>query len=203
MTNEPTRGLTRKGMATRQRIVDAAAELIYERGVRETNNEALRQVTGVSGSQLSHYFPNKEDLIRAVISHRADSMRGLDTEPPRGPFDNLEAFENWAEDYITNPKVIQGGCSFGSLASEVLKSDPNLRDAIAEGFASWAQDFRSGLEAMQAAGRLNQDADTEQLTHVLMSAFQGGMLLAQAQRDVAPLRDALLSAVGLIRAASS
>lgn len=190
-------------MATRQRIVDAAAELIYERGVRETNNEALRQATGVSGSQLSHYFPNKEDLIRAVISRRAASMRGLDTQPPRGPFDNLEAFENWAASYITNPEVVQRGCSFGSLASEVLKSEPNLRGAIAEGFASWAQDFRSGLEAMQAAGRLSRDADPEQLTHVLMSAFQGGMLLAQAQRDIAPLRDALLSAVGLIRAAGS
>src|ERR1700753_344357 len=109
--------LTPKGRATRARIVDAAAELIYEHGVKETNNEMVRQAAGVSGSQLQHYFPAKEDLVRAVIAKRADSMRGRDRSPARGPFDSVAAFERWAEDYIADPGVIHGGCSFGSLAS--------------------------------------------------------------------------------------
>ena len=52
--------LTAKGKATRARILEHAAELIYTKGVHATNNEQLRRAAGVSGSQLNHYFPSKE-----------------------------------------------------------------------------------------------------------------------------------------------
>jgi AcrR family transcriptional regulator len=38
----------------RQKIIEAAADLIYERGVAGTNNELVRKAAGISGSQLSH-----------------------------------------------------------------------------------------------------------------------------------------------------
>jgi AcrR family transcriptional regulator len=200
--DQPTR-LTPKGRATRERIVDAAAELIYDHGVKETNNEMVRRAAGVSGSQLSHYFPDKEQLVRAVIARRADSMMGRDDTPPRGSLDSIDALEDWAERYIANPAVIRGGCSFGSLTSEVLKSEPNLHDAIADGFARWGQEFRDGLRTMRDDGTLAKDADIDRLAHVLMAAFQGGMLLTQATRDNALLRDALRHAVDSVRAAAA
>ena len=52
-------GLTPKGERTRGRIVDAAARLIYERGVAGTTLENIRSAAGVSGSQLSHYFTKR------------------------------------------------------------------------------------------------------------------------------------------------
>jgi TetR/AcrR family transcriptional regulator, transcriptional repressor for nem operon len=161
----------------------------------------VRRAAGASGSQLSHYFPDKEELVRAVITRRADSMRGRDGSPPRGPLDSIEAIEQWAEDYIANPAIWQSGCSFGSLSSEILKSEPNLHEAIANGFAVWIEDFRSGLETMKAKGELRPDSDPEQLAHTLTAAFQGGALLAQARRDGKPFRDAMRTAVGVVRAA--
>ncbi|MGH2895567.1 MAG: TetR family transcriptional regulator C-terminal domain-containing protein, partial [Solirubrobacteraceae bacterium] len=91
---------------------------------------------------------------------------------------------------------------FGSLSAEVLKSEPGLHDAIAEGFDQWAADFRAGLKTMRDNGDLRADVDLDRLTHVLMAAFQGGMLLAQATRDVTPVRDALRSAVDTVRTAA-
>ncbi|HEY2690667.1 MAG TPA: TetR family transcriptional regulator, partial [Streptosporangiaceae bacterium] len=44
------RRLTRRGRETRERIVAAAAELIFERGVAETTLEDIRAAAGVSGS---------------------------------------------------------------------------------------------------------------------------------------------------------
>jgi len=38
-------------------------------------------------------------------------------------------------------------------------------------------------------------ADADQLATLVLAAFQGGMLLAQVARDVAPLRDALHAAI--------
>lgn len=200
--HDPVR-LTPKGRATRQRIVAAAAELIYEHGVKETNNEMVRHAAGVSGSQLSHYFPDKQELVRAVISYRADSMMGRHDTPPRGPLDSVPALERWAESYVTNPAVIHGGCSFGSLSSEVMKSEPDLHDAIADGFACWGAEFRDGLQTMRDNGSLSKDADIDRLAHVLMAAFQGGMLLIQAAGDPAPLRAALRQAIDAVRDATA
>lgn len=187
--------LTRKGQATRERILECAADLIYRHGVQGASNEALRRAAGVSGSQLSHYFPDKESLVRATLAWRAESMMGLREDPARGPLDTMAALRAWADSYIRRPEVVTGGCSFGSLAAEVLKSDLDVGDAVAEGFARWRAQFNDGLSAMRDRGRLRPDADVDQLATSLMAAFQGGLLLTQAARDVQPLRQALDAAL--------
>jgi AcrR family transcriptional regulator len=77
----------------RQKIIEAAADLIYERGVAGTNNELVRKAAGISGSQLSHYFPDKESLVRVVIGWQADTMIGLQRNPPPGELDSLAALQ--------------------------------------------------------------------------------------------------------------
>jgi len=187
--------LTRKGQATRERILKCAADLIYRHGVQGTSNDTLRRAAGVSGSQLAHYFPDKESLVRATLDWRAESMMGLRQVPPRGPLDSIAALRAWADSYLGRPEVVTGGCSFGSLAAEVLKSDLDVRDAVAEGFARWRAQFREGLAAMLDRGQLRPDADPDQLATSLMAAFQGGLLLTQAARDLQPLREALDGAI--------
>lgn len=192
------RKLTPKGLATRARIVEAAAALIYSHGVHGTNNEAVRRAAGVSGSQLSHYFPDKECLVRAVIAWRADSVIRLHRIPQLGRLDTFDALRMWADSYIEREEMCRGGCSFGSLASEVMKTDLDVRGDLATGFDRWEDLFRQGLGAMRRRGDLRRDADPVQLTHVLMAAFQGGMLLTQSAQDVAPLRDALGGALAYV-----
>lgn len=192
------RRLTPKGLATRERIVTAAAELIYHRGVHATNNEMVRKAAGVSGSQLSHYFPDKESLVRAVIGRRADTMLGLRGSRPRGPFDSLAALRGWADFYLDRADVVIGGCTFGSLASEIMKTDLDVSDDIAAGFERWRAVFRDGIRAMRERGDLRADADPDHLAGVLSAAFQGGMLLAQAERRVEPLRTALNGALDYV-----
>lgn len=192
--------LTRKGLATRQRIIETAAGLIYQHGVKGTNNDLVRAAAGISGSQLSHYFPDKESLVRAVIAWQADAMMGRHQQPPRGPLDSLAALRAWAASWLGPEEPWRGGCSFGSLAAEVLKTEPALRDEVAAGFDRWRADFRSGLTAMRERGELRDDADLDQLTSVLMAAFQGGVLLAQATEDPAALRVALGTAIERVAA---
>ena len=200
MTESATRPhrLTPKGQAMRQKITEAAAGLIYERGVAGTNNELVRKAAGISGSQLSHYFPDKESLVRAVIAWQADTMIGLQRDPPLGELDSIAALRAWADSYVRNEAMCEGGCSFGSLAAEVAKSDMDVRDEIIAGFGRWRDLFERGLTAMRDRGELRRTADPEQLAYALMAAFQGGMLLTQAARDVTPLRTALSTAIDYV-----
>src|SRR3984957_17160517 len=66
--------LTPKGARTRARIVEEAAALIHERGVAGTTLEDVKVAAEVSGSQMFHYFPDKDDLVQAVIDHQAEAI---------------------------------------------------------------------------------------------------------------------------------
>lgn len=189
------RKLTEKGQATRARILEQAAELIHTKGVAATNNEQLRRVTGISGSQLNHYFPTKESLVMAVIEWQTEQvMRFYGSEQFAG-FDTIEALRSRVDYYVTHESAYRDGCTLGSLASQIIKSDLQVHDELARAFDQWRNIFRDGLRRMQSLGRLSATADPTQLADLLLSAFQGGMLLTQVQRDVTPLKNALHAAI--------
>ncbi|MGW1880188.1 TetR/AcrR family transcriptional regulator [Streptomyces sp. NPDC001975] len=194
----PTRKLTPKGLATRERIIEAAAELIYEHGAQNTNNEQIREAAGVSGSQLTRHFPTKEALVRAVLAWQADNIVARHQAPELGELDSFAALHQWADSYIASQDMLRGGCTFGSLAAEVVKNEPSHRDAVAEGFERWQELFRRGLSKMRERGELRPEADPAALAHLLTAAFQGGALLDQAAGESAPLRDALYGALAYI-----
>jgi TetR/AcrR family transcriptional regulator, transcriptional repressor for nem operon len=194
-------GLTSRGQATRERIVSAAADLIFERGVAAVSMRDVRSAARVSGSQLSHYFGDKQSLIRAVIAHQADAVVQAHQMPELGQLDSFDALQRWAELNIDSLQrhECQGGCSYGSLAGELVECDESLRGDLAAGFDRWEELFRHGLILMRDRGDLRPDADPDQLTYALMAALQGGMLLGQTARDVAPLRAALTSVLDYLR----
>ncbi|MFC7656437.1 TetR family transcriptional regulator C-terminal domain-containing protein [Pseudonocardia benzenivorans] len=81
------------------------------------------------------------------------------------------------------------------MASEIIKTDLDVHDELASAFDQWRDIFRDGIARMRRLGRLRAGADPEQLANLVLAAFQGGMLLAQVARDIAPLRDALTAAI--------
>jgi len=51
--------LTSRGLATRARLVETAADMFFERGVGGTSLDEILAATGTSKSQLYHYLPAK------------------------------------------------------------------------------------------------------------------------------------------------
>jgi TetR/AcrR family transcriptional regulator, transcriptional repressor for nem operon len=193
--------LTPKGQATRERILQAAAALIFQRGVAAVTTLDVRRAAGVSGSQLDHYFGDKDSLVRAVIALQADDVVHVHQMPELERLDSFAVLERWAQLNIERLEHnrCEGGCSFGSLAGELAECDERFRTDLATGFDRWEQLFRDGLTLMCDRGELRPDADPERLTYALMAALQGGMLLAQTARDTTPLRAALDSVLDYLR----
>jgi TetR/AcrR family transcriptional regulator, transcriptional repressor for nem operon len=184
--------LTSKGRATRERIVAAAADLMFERGVAGTSLLDVQQAALVSGSQLYHYFGDKASLVLAVIAWQAETVLGRQ-QPWLCRLDSLQGIRSW-RDYVVSTmrrRECRGGCHIGSLASELADLDPAARSDLAAAFERWIAAIRDGLQAMQDRGELRADADVTRLACALMAAVQGGLLLAKARRDVAPLEAAL------------
>jgi TetR/AcrR family transcriptional regulator, transcriptional repressor for nem operon len=202
MTGSP-RQLTPRGVATRERIVTAAGRLFYERGVRQTGNEDIRREAGVSGSQLNHFFANREELVRAVLARRAGDAADPARIPGLGRPATLAALREWADEFVEQWRERLGGCRVGSLAAEALKSGFALDDDVAGAFEQWRSALEAGLRAMRDGEELAADADVAALSLVLLTSLQGGLLLTQALRDVAPLEAALGAAVDTVTRAAA
>src|SRR3954453_13819430 len=88
------RKLTRKGAQTRERIVVAAPELMFEDGVAGTTLEQVREAAAVSSSQVYHYFADNEALIRAVIPYQSERVVCVQ-EPFFVKLDSIDGFRAW------------------------------------------------------------------------------------------------------------
>jgi len=152
--------LTVKGERTRARIVEAAARLIYERGVAGTTLDDVKAAAGVSGSQMYHYFPDKEELVQAVIRYQADVIAGNQRQADLSSAEGLRAWRDMVIAQASNGEGM-GGCPLGSLVGQLGQTDPT--------------------------------PDPDALAVTLLATLQGGLLLAQAQRDTRPLETGRLS----------
>ena len=187
-----TQRLTRKGQATRDRIVAAAARLMIEQGVARTTIEDIQAAAGVSPSQLYHYFPGKDALVSAVIEQQTAQVLDIQ-HSGLGSLDTIDSLTNWRDLMvgILTDAQCAGGCPLGSLASDLSESDPVARIQLAGAFARWEGMIRDGLIQMQQRGKLAADADPAGLAVAMLAAVQGGLLLSQVRRDPAPLRIAV------------
>ena len=187
--------LTAKGARTRARIVEEAAALIHERGVAGTTLEDVKVEAEVSGSQMYHYFPDKDELVQAVIDYQADAIVNRN----RRALSSANGVETWRNMVLTAAKrtKAKGGCALGSLAGQLAESDPEARALIAAGFDQWAAAIADGLRSLHADGKLPPGIDPDDLAVTLLATLEGALLLAQVHRDTRPIETAVNTLLAL------
>jgi TetR/AcrR family transcriptional repressor of nem operon len=195
---------TVKGQSTRRRIVQAAAELVAEKGAAAMSLDDVGQRAHASRSQLYHYFDDRDDLIRAVVNATTDSVL-LAQDELLEHLDTWTGIDRWFQALVSfqEEREARGGCPIGSLVGQLAERDPLARAGLADGFERWEARLRDGLERMQTRGRLSANADPATLATATMALLQGGLLLTQVRRDPKQLRTALAAARVLLRSAAA
>jgi AcrR family transcriptional regulator len=196
--------LTAKGQATRDRIVTAAAELMFEHGVAGTSTEDVQAAAGVSTSQIYHYFRDKKALVRAVIAHQTEAVVGRQ-EAMLATLDSVAALRAWADAIVGYQRSMEckGGCPIGSLGAEVAEHDDDARADVAAGFERWERAIRDGLHTMRDRGELRREADPDRLAITLLTTLQGGLALTQVRRDTVVLEISLTQVIDHIETFTS
>lgn len=193
--------LTAKGRVTRDRIVKAAADLILVEGLSAFNMDNVRKAASVSGSQLAHYFTDKQTLIRAVITHQMQLVLDFHRQPKLRALDTFDDFERWIDLNMRYLRRIgySGTPTYHALAGQLAKSDEAIRETLATGYWRWIELLENAIRQMKNRGVLVADADPRQLAMVLVTAHQGGGTLAFTYRKEWPHADAVRFAVNYLR----
>jgi AcrR family transcriptional regulator len=195
------RRLTAKGRATRDRIVQVAAELILRDGLSALNMDALRKAASVSGSQLAHYFTDKRALIRAVVARQINVVLDFHRQPKLRALDTFDDFERWIDLNMRYLRQIgySGTPTYHALAGQLGKSDTATRETLAAGYWQWIDLLEHAIQRMKDHRVLVAQADPRKLALVIVSAHQGGATLSFTYRAEWPHADAVRFAVNYLR----
>ncbi|MFG1693948.1 TetR/AcrR family transcriptional regulator [Nonomuraea sp. NPDC049309] len=133
-----------RGRAVRERLLNAAAELIPERGWTAVSTRILAERAGVTPSVVHYHFPSLASLLNEAAVGRmrallAEMNELMASAPPAAAIEAL--FGSAAEYTGTDPTSLLFVEAY--LAST---RDPGLRERIAELVAEFRQRFGESLE---------------------------------------------------------
>ena len=170
MPGEP---MTRRGRASRERIVERAAELFAERGIAATTVDEVLAAAGAGKGQFYHYFRGRDELAAAAVGFRcAQVVAGL--TQALGSVSSLAGLEQALAGFIAGfEQAGLPGCPIGTLATEVAGRNEEARLQAAAGFDAWERLLADALERMRQGGELRADAVARRAGHGAAGQHRG------------------------------
>jgi AcrR family transcriptional regulator len=153
----------------------------------------------VGKGQFYHYFRGRDELEAAAVGYRcAQVVAGL--TQALGAVSSLAELEQALAGFVDGfEQMGLPGCPIGTLATEVAGHNEDARVQAAAGFDAWERLLADGLGRIQLRGELRADASPAVLATELLASIEGGMVLSQARKDIAPLRLALNAGLARVR----
>jgi len=178
----------------RDRILNAATRLFHERGFQATSLDDIVAASGVCRSNLYYHFASKEELGLAVVDRLAqrfgvEVIEGIlrdERAPVRARLERLLA----AITDRLEEGAYRRGCPFGNLAAELAADHPKFRDRLSGLFRRWEEALAGCLRDGIRSGELRDDLDADHTATVLVSQFEGAVLLSKTYGHGGPLRAA-------------
>lgn len=172
---------------TRNRLIDSARFLFWERGYAGTSMADLLAHANVNSGSFYHFFESKEALLREVLEGYLLALRPMIVDPAYAASDEpVERVFAILAGY--RARIIQThskyGCPLGRLALEI---DPENRPAhalIAKNFRGWIGAVRECVEQLEP--RLPRGTDLDALATYVLAVMEGGVMLSRSYGSVEP-----------------
>ena len=118
------------------KVLDAAEELFYDRGIHAVGMDDIRTISGVSLKRLYQLFPSKEALVVGYLERRDRRWRGsLADFVAAGTGDRVLLMFDWLHDWFAEPGF--RGCAFinsfgemGTTSAAIMSIVRHHKDAL-------------------------------------------------------------------------
>lgn len=189
-----------KGEATREKILETAAELIHRKGFGATSINDLLGATGLKKGSLYFHFSGKDALGLAILEKARDGfLTFLDASLSGAtPGEQLDSFLSKVMKTHKRTGFV-GGCIFGNTALEMGDTESGFAGFIEKVFEEWVGRLRTVVAAAQDSGEVRSDLSADVLAGHMVAAIEGGIMLARLKKDEKPLRDALTAIRALLK----
>jgi TetR/AcrR family transcriptional repressor of nem operon len=168
-------------MDTRDNLIEATRDLLWERGYAATSPRAILDASGAGQGSMYHHFRGKEGLALAAVQRNADEMRSVaGADLARG----ATALERIAS-YLGRERDVLKGCRFGKLAQDPeVAASKDLRHEVETMFAWIRGHLADVIEDGKAEGEFPASLNSEHVAAAIAATLQGGYVLARAAGDV-------------------
>lgn len=190
-------------MSNRDRLIEAAAKLLYRRGFAATSVEDVLRAARVARSNFYYHFPDKLALARDVVRHwigvydRELVAPALDHKslPPSGRLERLFLLAERTQD----PAAGLVGCPLGGLALELSQFDETLRRDLSGYFRQLEHRLAETIAEGIRSGGLRRAGTPRRIAALAVSVLEGALLLSRTHERRGQVRRAGLALVGLLR----
>ncbi len=167
------------GARSRERILDAAEQLLSERGYAGTGIAAISQTSGLPASSIYWHFENKEDLTAAVVERATERwVSALEASEP-GPTAPSEAIVAWIQRSVEDmgrrlPFFMRLSLLLGL---ELGPREPALMERLRRGHDLIHSVVRGSLErVLTAEGRPTDAGEIDRVARLTMAFSQGAFV---------------------------
>ena len=162
----------------RERILDAAAAVMRERGVANTTTKAIAAAAGYSEAMLYKHFADKQELFLLVLKERLPTLRlALATVGTGELGANLTAIVEQLMSYFA--ELFPMSVSIFSAPDLLVQHREGIARHGAWGPSGPIRMLAGYLDEERAGGRIRPDANTVAVAQLLVGiAFHQGFLAA-------------------------
>ena len=191
--------MPKDGAGTKERILDAAQQLILDRGFAGMTLDQLLAQVGVTKGAFFYHFKTKDDLAAALLQRFADSDARVYEETrtraerlSSDPLQQMLVFIGLFEEMFGALKEPYPGCLFASYIYELQQFDDNTREIIQTSFQKWRELLKEKFDDIARLYPPKIPVHTASLadafTVVLEGAFVTGKALQEPQVVAEQLR---------------
>jgi TetR/AcrR family transcriptional repressor of nem operon len=176
----------------RTRLLDAAMQMIRERGYSATTVDDICGAAGVTKGAFFHHFKSKEDLGVEAAAHFGRMAEQLFGGAPyhqlADPLDRLLGYIDFRLAMLTGP-IAQYTCLFGTMVQEAYDSHPAIRQACETYIVRHADRLAEDITAAKALYAPDAPWSAQSLGLYTQAVLQGSFILAKARGGPEVARD--------------
>ena len=194
----------------KERLLDAAMDLIWENSYGATSVDAICDRAGAKKGSFYYFFKSKSELAAAALEDCWNKKRAeMDSifSPTVPPLERFDRYFDFVHDRLAEVQKKCGsilGCPFVSVGSEVSTQDQIVRETIDRIMDRKVNYFVSAVRDAAAEGLIDAP-DPVAKARALFSCYQGTMAQARIQNDIELLRgfkEVAMEVLGVKRASA-
>lgn len=172
------------------KLLEAGLNLLYTQGFNASGVQEIADASGVPKGSFYNYFKNKEDFGLQVLDYYTENLcRYLEQNLLKAQGSPLSRLQRMFDNWIHKLENRCSGCLAGNLSQELANQNPIFQKALEKSFNKLQYYYTACLEEAKQTGEIEQNANPELLAAFIYNAWQGALVRAKAQGNLAPLKD--------------